>query len=527
MATRLYFSYLDASDIAPAYDGSWGRTTEAARRLMTTDNNGDSASLVSVWANGSVSANGTALSRQFITGPMAAGISFSTSNTIKGVVGVWESGTNDNINRIPVVLKVVSNDGSTVRATLKAFGTYGASTTEWATGGRQTRIFFNTTSLGANYTTVAGDRLVLEIGAQVSAAGGSTVTGNMHWGRDNFSGDHAFTETDTANKNPWIELDLTLTFIQVATVAGNQPAASGALAIDRLLQHKTLAGEQPAASGALSDITVIPGGVDVAGEQPAPTGEVQSLRDAAVAGDQDAPTGAVAIEWLFRLISLAGNQDAPSGVVTSLRTTFAAVAGDQDAPSGDVSAISVYLRNLAGNQDAPSGVVSALSSLFAAVAGDQDAPSGALSFDRLLQHVSVAGDQDAPTGALVVEWLFRQLSLAGEQPAATGTIDSVSALFVDVAGNQDAPSGDITIQWVNVLVVGNQDAPSGAVSVLVGKVITGDQPAATGVIVALVYTPDYSPSPGLLATARLPLRPGSGAVTGTGRPRAGSARIRP
>lgn len=214
MATRLYLSSTGTvAGVTPGFE-AWSRTTEGARRAMSPTKDGSAATSATIWANTSPTANQTALCRQFISPPMIAGIAFDTGDTFKCQIRCKESATNDNINRTPICVKVVSEDGNTVRQVLKALGAYGPNTTEWNTSLRN-KTLADGDALTASYTTVAGDRLVIEVGGQVDATGGTSVTGTMSFGSDSAT-DLGENETDTAANNPWFEISRTLTFNPVS-----------------------------------------------------------------------------------------------------------------------------------------------------------------------------------------------------------------------------------------------------------------------------------------------------------------------
>lgn len=161
-----------------------------------------------IWANGSAAANESALAVQFHSYPLAVGIAFATSDTIKGYILCMESAVNDNINRQPIALKVYN--GTTLQATLKALGYIGPGASEWDTSTPESRTLADGDTLDANYTTVDGDYLVLEVGGQASAAGGSTVTGTMVFDASAAT-DLDESETDTVGA-AWFEISRTLTF---------------------------------------------------------------------------------------------------------------------------------------------------------------------------------------------------------------------------------------------------------------------------------------------------------------------------
>jgi hypothetical protein len=164
-----------------------------------------------IWAGTNPAADDNALCRQFISKPMPAGIEFTTSTTFKGQVRCMESATNDNINRVAICLKVHDGSGGALKETLLVLGAYGV-VAEWATSLKNKKIADGDT-LAVNYTTELGDILVLEIGGQISsAAGGTSVTGTMSWGKDHAS-DLPENETTTTANNPWIEFSNTITFV--------------------------------------------------------------------------------------------------------------------------------------------------------------------------------------------------------------------------------------------------------------------------------------------------------------------------
>lgn len=209
MATRFYFSptALPGNNVQPAF-AAWTRTTEGIRRTMKTTKPGDAMSSLTAWANTSPAANASALFVQFVSDPLPAGIAFATTDTIKCYIRANESATNDNINRQPICVKIVNFSGDTIQSTLKALGHIGPNTTEWVNGTLTSKTWADGDTLDANYTTVDGDRLVVEIGGQVDATGGTTVTGTISIG-SNSATDIAENETVTAANNPWFEISRT------------------------------------------------------------------------------------------------------------------------------------------------------------------------------------------------------------------------------------------------------------------------------------------------------------------------------
>ena len=162
--TRLYLAAAEAADIStPAFEAAWEDTNEAVRHKLrhvkdATDVMADGSSIV--WVAGE-----DALDRQYISPPMVAGIVFDTSVTVLGQIRVRESAVNDNVDQLKAGIRIFSEDGNTVRATLLAVLRHGSQTTEFATAGTGTnRAIFDGDALTGSYTTVAGDRLVIEHG---------------------------------------------------------------------------------------------------------------------------------------------------------------------------------------------------------------------------------------------------------------------------------------------------------------------------------------------------------------------------
>ncbi len=117
------------------------------------------------------------LHRQYISDPLAAGLAFTTATTLKCYIQTLESNADDNIISM-AGLRIVSKDGVTVKATLAAVADY-STATEWNTSIRN-KAFFDGDTCAVNYTTLAGDRLVLEVGHSDSS--GATISASSRFG---------------------------------------------------------------------------------------------------------------------------------------------------------------------------------------------------------------------------------------------------------------------------------------------------------------------------------------------------------
>lgn len=220
MATnRFYLSITDSSPVTPGF-AAWDRTTEGLRAVMSLTKDGSTIGTKFGGNSQNFGGNATILVRQFMTLPMDAGQVFAVTDTIRCVIRCQESATNDNINRAPTCLKVYDRAGTTLQATLLSLLHRGPNTTEWIQTGLTNKQLCDGDVLEAGYTTVDGDRLVFEVGCQISGAGGSTVQANMSFGSSSAT-DCADDESGTAANNPWMDLvtATTLTFQAEAAAA--------------------------------------------------------------------------------------------------------------------------------------------------------------------------------------------------------------------------------------------------------------------------------------------------------------------
>lgn len=218
MATRFRLtSSTTAPAVSPAFnDGvayAHENPTNPRRKLLTTD-----ASALTTTAYTPDAADhlvaGDALHFQFVSDPMNSGIAFTSADVIKFAIQALEANAANNL-QVRLFVKIVSEDGATLRRTLRPNVNEG---TEVATA--LTNRFLSTTQSGATYTTVSGDRLVVEFSLQgtPTAAGGTQGhNGSLRWGGAGAGGDLPENDTDTGTTlNPWIEFIPTITFVAPA-----------------------------------------------------------------------------------------------------------------------------------------------------------------------------------------------------------------------------------------------------------------------------------------------------------------------
>lgn len=221
MVTRLYLSNTEASEVAPSFAGGWGETTGAASKSMNTALTTDALTTVAF----TTTTPGTSrLHRQFVSPPMDAGNAFVTTDTFTVQVQGLESAANDNVINRMRNLRVVSKDGVTVQATLRGLGA-ALSVVEWNASLRNL-TFAGAVVFTSNYTTVPGDRLVMELGHNDSA--GLSISASLRWGRDSAgTGDLGTNETDlTTTLRPWLEISRTIVWDSTSFLPFNATSVS-------------------------------------------------------------------------------------------------------------------------------------------------------------------------------------------------------------------------------------------------------------------------------------------------------------
>ena len=215
MATRLYYS-ASAPAVSPAVSGDWTSASNLHRASLklSKDNSGQ---VVSSGAASAGSAWGVAW--QLVSWQMAAGIVFTSgSTTIQGLALAY-CGTTNNVATANNY-RILSSNGLTVRAVIRGTSIYGgmpsSPSSQGFPGAAQTLL--------ASYTTVAGDILVVEIGAGYNVA---DDTGTIQM--SSLNADSDFTAVGQASGNPWIEFSNNITFLPVPNPIGSAPGAFGSL----------------------------------------------------------------------------------------------------------------------------------------------------------------------------------------------------------------------------------------------------------------------------------------------------------
>jgi hypothetical protein len=200
--TRFHFSGTVAATNTSAVDAGWNTSDQVVRRRLlywkTTGTPGAGSTI-------NLAANQKEIDRQYEGFQLPAGVVFNNSRHVKGQLMVREVNTNDDVTELWTCLKIVSADGATVRCVLMDFGHYSGISTEFSTGFTNRKIFNGQTlTLGTEYTTVEGDRLLLEVGP-FALTGGTTPAFAGTYGSNGSSAPEDNTSTGTLVG--WIEFD--------------------------------------------------------------------------------------------------------------------------------------------------------------------------------------------------------------------------------------------------------------------------------------------------------------------------------
>jgi hypothetical protein len=208
MPTRFYFPASTAADVSPVFTGPWDNTASAGRYKLA-QTKGSSAITTGSTISAPSGGNG-GLDRQYISDPMSAGITFTSgSTTVKGQLMTREYNNGDNLDRLIMLVKIVSQDGNTLRATVWNKNIYGTAEEFINNATHRNNTIANLDVATASYTTVQGDRLVIELGYQVSTSG-TSPEGSAKWGEN--ATDLPENRTQTTDGAGWIEFSNTITF---------------------------------------------------------------------------------------------------------------------------------------------------------------------------------------------------------------------------------------------------------------------------------------------------------------------------
>ena len=225
MATRLYFPLSNDAAVIPAFMG-WTDTSQGVSRFMANIKGAD-AITVGQTVNLSGTGGDMDLDRQYVSTRMASGAVFTSGvTTFSMQLMTREYDVLDVVDQGIIGIRVMSEDGTTNQATLKAIGSYGPTSTFINNATHRNKQYAAGVTVGATYTTVFGDRLVVEVGYSNSLIG-TTPQASAKWGQN--ATDLPADETQTTDGAGWIEFSNTIIFVGEVNAPTMQLAESGGM----------------------------------------------------------------------------------------------------------------------------------------------------------------------------------------------------------------------------------------------------------------------------------------------------------
>jgi len=207
MATKLYLPSSGSGPLGSlAVDSNWELSTAMVRRPCYVYKTNSSLSTTQLtW--GSTTTQQWCW-YQFQSPRLAAGYSWTTSDTVSMVIGKCAETTNSGDSHLAYVVRVVSGDGSTIRGVI---GLYHATSTEFPLmASAATRIHSARTGGATNFSSQAGDRIIIEIGLHGFSPALELI--QMRVGDPTATEDFALTAALTTDLCSWVELSRTVSF---------------------------------------------------------------------------------------------------------------------------------------------------------------------------------------------------------------------------------------------------------------------------------------------------------------------------
>lgn len=404
---RLYFPAATAAPVGVSPDAGWNYTSERLERSFALIKGTSAIAIGTQVGPWTATAGQTALDRTYVSPPLAAQ---EISGTVSMQLMVREYAGTDNVDQVRLVIKVVSNDGGTVRATL--YSGNGSTTAEFVNNVTH-RNFTAANALAlSSYTCVAGDRLAVEIGYRNSTAG-TTPEASAKWGEN--AAVLPVNNTQTTDGAPWIDFSNGLEF---AALTGTAEPSLGA--------------PTSAASGA----PVVTG--SAAPQQGALTSEGSGSVGGSIEGS--------AADDLGSLASAA--QGSPVGTGSAAPDLGAATSQASGSPAGTGSAADQLGTLASSATGTPVGTGTAAPDLGAATSAGQGSPVG--TGESAAQLGDLTSGASGSTGSGVEGTAADQLgdltSAAQGSPVGTGTAADQAGAATSEATGSPVVSGSATGQ---------------------------------------------------------------------------------
>jgi hypothetical protein len=247
MATRFYLrNTAQTPNITPSADADWEDTSALVRAWARTTKSNDTITTVNFTdANAT---NRDILFSQYVSLPLTPGQTITGAQAVQFVVRASEVNAGNNLFTA-LGLRVIASDGTTVRKTVLAVTRDGTETTTTLTNRNLTA-----TSAAGNYTTVAGDYLVIEIGYGGDPTGSNTHSGALSLG-DSAGSDLTANDTGTTAGNPWVEIADNLTFQEFIATGGATAGGEAVTSKEGAAQEFTYTGSGGATAGGAATTT--------------------------------------------------------------------------------------------------------------------------------------------------------------------------------------------------------------------------------------------------------------------------------
>jgi hypothetical protein len=449
MTTRLYLPISGTPPLGSlAVNSNWELTNSLSRLpCYTTKQNTALTTYTYTWA--------AALTqqwcwRQYQSDTLKYAYDWTTADTVSMVIGKCGEAASGTDSQLAYVVRVVSGDGSTIRGVI---GLFHATSSEFPLiASAATRIHAARTGGATNFSSQAGDRIIIEIG--LHGVTPTLTNAQMRFGDPSATADFALTEGLTTDLVPWVELSRTVTFgappisinLNLATITVTGLAADiqpGVVTINLNAGMITISGLQASIDAPLPSITVNMdcGIISILGLQAdIVTGAVTVGLDAGeitVSGlDADIQPGTVTIGLGVGVISVSGLQasiDAPLASTITINLDMATIS---------VSGQSLDVQ--------PGPVTVSLDCAALSITGQPlDVQPGAVSIGLNTGEISISGlPLDVQPGAVVL-WLdLGEIAVSGLdaeiQPG--GVTIGLDAGEIAVSGlDADIQPGTVTI----------------------------------------------------------------------------------
>jgi len=209
-AQRMYFPETEVAAVSPTVDAAWEHTAGVFRRLLTGP---DTSTLTSTAYNpdaGAHEVTGDSNHRSFVSDPLDG--DQIIMGRFEAQVQGFESSANANLF-VTYGVRVVSNDGSSVRGTLLSVTRDSVSEMQITSIRNQRLPLTNLTPVSA----LNGDRVAVEagVGGVPAGAGNHNHNATLRWGCSASGGDLPEDNTETGTTlRPWCEFVTSLKFQQ-------------------------------------------------------------------------------------------------------------------------------------------------------------------------------------------------------------------------------------------------------------------------------------------------------------------------